>query len=815
MHTIMASHAATARQGTEVGLASAVHHALQGTTPHTHHTPNDRHESAPKRDDRQNNIEIVVNTDVLTLRGAGVEVTPALLSGQVVLDLAESTTVKQVTLQFRGKAKLPPIENELVSFSHSTMTYVVCNHEWSFLEGEKKHSHTLKAGRHIFPFQLNLGGSLPSTLYTSTLGGASVAYKLRAVATRPGFAHNLQTQRAITLLRSFPREALEYQQSLEIENTWPEKIMYSIMIPHKAWAAGDDLTAVVKLSPLAKGGRVISVVTTLNETIKVHNRTGWQESTKPVITARHEFRNGQAVWVDHRDHRSRSGSSHQSGTRIMHPGPPALTQASNSVHPQHSSPHDMYFLPTGNQSRPGESPLPQIPDAGPSTTSPRSPIPSTEPASEVPIEFELSEEDIATQLEISLPLFMTPTHVLEPIMASHRIRWTILIGNPDGHTSELRCSLPLHILDCRFLNEAKSATAEMRRLLLGGPDVPAEFNPDLELPSYPSHIRDRIANMYLPDQAVLRVTNPWIDQGISPVQLEPDQDGRQSNITTGTHTPIEAHFVSPLRGDGDSDLEYVSSELLLSLSQHAPPPIETHRETASPLDTAPPSRSTSRGVSRVPSLIMSRASSPDHEREASQPHSRSHSRRSSASADGAPSTYLHSDSTASRNLHGLFHVTMKPLTSLTSSLALQAHHLTPPPPPLLPAAPAPAPAPHSRSHSHTHPHPHPRQQQQHSPPGTGGAAALPRTVPVTSHSLLHRAFTEVPDYGIASRGFLGGVTPLETLQGLPSYEEAEMQRSRSESDLASLSTSTSRRHLSRLHSFPARLEPLRTTATTD
>jgi hypothetical protein len=66
---------------------------------------------------------------------------------------------------------------------------------------------------------------------------------------------------------------------------------------------------------------------------------------------------------------------------------------------------------------------------------------------------------------------------------------------------------------------------------------------------------------------------------------------------------------------------------------------------------------------------------------------------------------------------------------------------------------------------------------------------------VTSHSLLHRAFTEVPDYGIASRGFLGGVTPLETLQGLPSYEEAAAtttQRSRSESDLASMTTMTAR-----------------------
>jgi arrestin-related trafficking adapter 4/5/7 len=201
------------------------------------------------------------------------------------------------------------------------MTSIVCNHEWSFLEGEKKHSHTLKAGRHLFPFQLHLGGSLPSTLYTSAYGGASVAYKLRAVATRPGFAHNLQTQRGITLLRSFVTEALEYQQSLEIENTWPEKIMYSIMVPHKAWAAGDDLTAVIKLSPLAKGVRPLSVVTTLNETVKVHSRTALQDSTRVVITTKHEFRNGQAVCVEDQDHRlrSRSNSHHSPGTRGMHP----------------------------------------------------------------------------------------------------------------------------------------------------------------------------------------------------------------------------------------------------------------------------------------------------------------------------------------------------------------------------------------------------------------------------------------------------------------------------------------------------------------
>ncbi|SRR5258708_9782560 len=100
----------TRQQGAEVDLlASTLHHVLQGITGITHHSDRDHQDSAPRRD---TGIDLVVNTDVLTLKGTGADVTPALLSGQIVLDLAESTPVKQITLQFRGKAKLPPVENE-------------------------------------------------------------------------------------------------------------------------------------------------------------------------------------------------------------------------------------------------------------------------------------------------------------------------------------------------------------------------------------------------------------------------------------------------------------------------------------------------------------------------------------------------------------------------------------------------------------------------------------------------------------------------------------------------------------------------------
>lgn len=90
------------RQGPEVDLlASNLHHVLHGVN-----------HNSDRYDDKHTGIDLIVNSDVLTLKGNEAEVSPALLSGQIVLDLAEPTTVKQITLQFRGKAKLPPVENE-------------------------------------------------------------------------------------------------------------------------------------------------------------------------------------------------------------------------------------------------------------------------------------------------------------------------------------------------------------------------------------------------------------------------------------------------------------------------------------------------------------------------------------------------------------------------------------------------------------------------------------------------------------------------------------------------------------------------------
>lgn len=334
-----------------------------------------------------------------------------------------------------------------LALNASPLTYVVCNHEWSFLEGTRSHAHTLKAGRHLFPFQLNIGGSLPSSINTSALGGASVHYKLRASVIRPGFALGL-THRELTaiqpihIIRGFSSEALEYQQTLEIENTWPEKLMYSIMIPHKAWPAGDRVTAVVKFSPLVKGARVQSVTTSINETVKLHTRGGIQENSRAIATAKHEIVDGHAVCVDERHHRYRIPLLHQSPTmRSSNPSPPHHATSSSLSHIQpsavQSSPAELSPLTTvttnssassGSHGREPSSAHVALPPrsqdiAGPSD---RTITPNVFAQGSLPQEIEDEpSSDVVTTLHILIPTHATPGHALE---VSHLLRFPVHSG---------------------------------------------------------------------------------------------------------------------------------------------------------------------------------------------------------------------------------------------------------------------------------------------------------------------------------------------------------------------------------------------------
>ncbi|KAF8833010.1 hypothetical protein BDN67DRAFT_76763, partial [Paxillus ammoniavirescens] len=444
--------------------------------------------------------------------------------------------------------------------------------------------------------------------------------------------------------------------------------MYSIMIPHKAWAIGDKLTAIIKLSPLSKGVRVLTVATNITETTKLHCCGGVQEHTRSVTTVKHELVNAVAVpLVDHH-HGLRvptlngpHGATDTSSQSV--PTTPRLSSEDGSHSSgslaAHGSSDLTRLVPGGGSSSPHDSHS----VAGPSYTQPSSGEPSTS-TSITQDDISGGNDNIVTQLCVTIPRLATPSHTLEPITVSHRVRWSILMSNLDGHTSELRCSLPLHILHPRLLDEARENSAATRRLLLEGPEAPADEERVVELPSYPAHVRDRVANMYLPDSATTRVMNPWVASGVSPTFASQSQGQSGAWTPSGAASPsmphpVSSHLPHVPQSDAGTPLDWVNSELLLSLSSSgaARPRTNMTPHPHSPSHSDPASQPPSRPESRPLSGHVSRAPSPERHLTISS---------MTMSPISSPNESSIHDGQASRSLPGLFSMQMKPLTSLTS-----------------------------------------------------------------------------------------------------------------------------------------------------
>lgn len=86
-------------------LSSALHAALSSFVPGSSAHPDHHHDMIKEKE--RVGIDIVVDSDSLSLKGTGADVEPALLKGHIILHLREPTSIKEITLQFRGKVRLP------------------------------------------------------------------------------------------------------------------------------------------------------------------------------------------------------------------------------------------------------------------------------------------------------------------------------------------------------------------------------------------------------------------------------------------------------------------------------------------------------------------------------------------------------------------------------------------------------------------------------------------------------------------------------------------------------------------------------------
>lgn len=251
--------------------------------------------STPLFDIRLENLD----HDVVVLKGPPNEAASALIAGKIVLSFVEPVAIKKLSLRLFADLRLNWIEH----LESSTATYSkptrymkrVYEHIWDGLEAhtfashQKKPHHTsflkrtlllllllaanvtpltgehviLPAGNHEVPFLVFLPGNTPELV--EGLPGGLLVYKLQASLDRGKFSKRKTASRHIRVIRTLTPDAPELAETLSIDNSWPNKIDYTISTPTRAIAVGLICPVHFLLAPMLKGLRLGKITIKLVE----------------------------------------------------------------------------------------------------------------------------------------------------------------------------------------------------------------------------------------------------------------------------------------------------------------------------------------------------------------------------------------------------------------------------------------------------------------------------------------------------------------------------------------------------------------------
>jgi hypothetical protein len=110
---------------------------------------------------------------------------------------------------------------------------------------------TLPPGNYEWPFEVLLDGD--TTESVEGMREASIRYKLKATVARGKLVHDIHAYKQLRVIRTLEASALEFLHAMSIENIWPNKIDYSIVVPQKAVVFGSCIPVEMRFTPLLKG----------------------------------------------------------------------------------------------------------------------------------------------------------------------------------------------------------------------------------------------------------------------------------------------------------------------------------------------------------------------------------------------------------------------------------------------------------------------------------------------------------------------------------------------------------------------------------
>ncbi|KAF5667056.1 dinitrobenzene,calcium zinc resistance protein [Fusarium heterosporum] len=203
-------------------------------------------------------FDIRLERDFLVFWGSQYESSDQLLKGVVVLCLRSPLKLEDIRLRLDGTVRHAWLTDPGVA--HNTN---ILKHKWPALIGTNGKSLTLAAGNYEWPFELMMAGDTAESL--EGIRDASIIYSLRATIGRGKLARHISCSKQVRVIRTFAPTALEFMHSEFIEQTWVNKVDYSVSIPTKAAVFGGTVALEMRFTPLVKGIQLGHIAITLLE----------------------------------------------------------------------------------------------------------------------------------------------------------------------------------------------------------------------------------------------------------------------------------------------------------------------------------------------------------------------------------------------------------------------------------------------------------------------------------------------------------------------------------------------------------------------
>ncbi|ROT36277.1 hypothetical protein SODALDRAFT_335353 [Sodiomyces alkalinus F11] len=201
-------------------------------------------------------FQVRLDKDFIVFRGSEAESAGQTLKGSVVLCLSSPLKVEAVHLRLTGNLRFSwdlskPVAPG-ISGHRVDRNIELLKHRWQpFVKGHSGEKVVLEPGNYEWPFKLDLPGDMPESV--EGIPEASIMYRLKATIVRGKLSHDMHAYKPLRIIRTPEPGALEFLHAMSVENIWPNKVDYSIIVPQKAAIFGASIPLELRFTPLLKG----------------------------------------------------------------------------------------------------------------------------------------------------------------------------------------------------------------------------------------------------------------------------------------------------------------------------------------------------------------------------------------------------------------------------------------------------------------------------------------------------------------------------------------------------------------------------------